>query len=260
MGRIMQSSRRTVVVTGGGTGIGLAIAASFGRAGDRVAICGRREGIIASAVEQLSRDGATVFGAPCDVSVKQQVGAFYDRVRDRFGAVDVLVNNAAISQMNSIRGNSDEVWHQIISVNLNGMYYSTAAALASMPSGGRIVNISSILGKVGGPGYSAYCTSKHGIIGFTRAAALELAAKRITVNAVCPGLVDTDMSHRDMTAEAIEAGVLPEEYWERAIARIPLGRIIAPDEVAELVFYLCSDLASSITGEAYTISGGEVMQ
>jgi NAD(P)-dependent dehydrogenase (short-subunit alcohol dehydrogenase family) len=256
----MQSSSRTVVVTGGGSGIGLAIAALFGRAGDRVAICGRREGTIASAVEQLHRNGATVFVAPCDVSVKQQVGAFFDVVRNRFGAVDVLVNNAAISRMNSVHGGSDEVWHQIVAVNLNGMYYSTAAALASMRSGGRIVNISSILGKVGGPGYSAYCTSKHGIIGFTRAAALELAAKKINVNAVCPGLVDTDMAHRDMTAEALEAGVPPEEYWERAIGRIPLGRIITPDEVADLVFYLCSDKAAGITGVAYTISGGEVMQ
>jgi NAD(P)-dependent dehydrogenase (short-subunit alcohol dehydrogenase family) len=256
----MQSSRRTVIVTGGGSGIGLAIATAFGMAGDRVAICGRREGAIAAAVERLSRDGATVIGMPCDIAEKQQVGAFFEHVRDRFGAVDVLVNNAAISRMNALSCDDDEAWHQIIAVNLNGTYYCTTAALRSMPSGGRIVIVSSILGKIGGPGYSAYCTSKHGMIGFTRAVALELAPKGITVNAVCPGLVDTDMAHRDMTAEANEAGMAPEAYWERAISHIPLGRIITPEEVAELVFYLCSDKAASITGVAYTISGGEVME
>jgi len=144
-------------------------------------------------------------------------------------------------------------------VNLTGSYNVTRAALGLVSTEGRIVNISSVLGRFGVAGYAAYCTSKHGIIGFTRALALELAPRRITVNAICPGWVQTDMADKGIHETAQVLGITDDAFREQAIEGVPLKRFIDPPEVAKLALYLTSDDASAITGQTYNICGGQVM-
>ena len=255
----MQTEKRVVVVTGGGSGIGQATAVAFALRGAHTAICGRNEDRLRASQRLIASKGGSVHWFPCDITVQEQVNEFLKAVHEHFGGIHVLVNNAALSRMNPIQDDSHDVWRRTIGVNLDGMYYCTSGVLRYMPDGGSIINLSSLLGKVGAAGYSAYCTSKHGIIGFTRALALELAPRNITVNAVCPGWVDTGMAQRDMQSEAEKEHRTYEEYRKQVIDGIPLKRIVQAEEVAELVCFLASPAAASITGEAVNINGGELM-
>jgi NAD(P)-dependent dehydrogenase (short-subunit alcohol dehydrogenase family) len=148
---------------------------------------------------------------------------------------------------------------RILATNLTGAYLVTRQALELMSPGGRIVNQSSVLGRFGVSGYAAYCTAKHGIIGFTRALALELAPREITVNALCPGWVQTDMADQGIQESAAALGITREEFREQAIQGVPLKRFLDPTEVAKLALFLTSDEASGITGQTYNICGGQVM-
>ena len=141
------------------------------------------------------------------------------------------------------------------------MYLITKEVLQHMPEhqGGRVINISSVLGKFGVPGYTAYCTTKHGMIGFTRALALEVVNRGITVNAICPGWVDTEMATQGIKQTAALQGITPEEFKAQAVAAVPIKRFLEADEVAGLVCYIASDLARGITGQAINICGGQTM-
>ncbi|MSO83034.1 MAG: SDR family oxidoreductase, partial [Acidobacteria bacterium] len=150
-------------------------------------------------------------------------------------------------------------WRRIIDTNLTGLYLVTREAIAQMRDGSRIVNISSVLGRFGVPGYTAYCASKHGVIGFTRALALELAPRRITVNALCPGWVDTEMAAEGMRLGAAATSQTFDQFRERALGAVPIRRIIQPEEVAELVRFVASPGAAAITGQTYNICGGQTM-
>ncbi|OFW35448.1 MAG: hypothetical protein A3F70_16240 [Acidobacteria bacterium RIFCSPLOWO2_12_FULL_67_14] len=158
-----------------------------------------------------------------------------------------------------VDGSDIDRWRRTIDVNLTGMYLVTRAALPAMQPGGRIVNLSSVLGRFGVPGYTAYCASKHGVIGFSRALALELAPRAIAVNAICPGWVETDMAADGMRQGAAATGTTFEVFRERALSAVPIGRIIQPAEVAELVRFLAGPAASAITGQTYNICGGQTM-
>ena len=158
-----------------------------------------------------------------------------------------------------MKGRTRRRWRRIIDTNLIGTYLVTREALPLMRAGGRVINMSSVLGRFGVPGYTAYCASKHGFIGFTRALALELAPRGITVNALCPGWVETGMSLEGMTLGAAATGTTYDEFRRRALDAVPLKRIIQPEEVAGLVRFLVSPTADAITGQTYNICGGQVM-
>ena len=258
---------RSAIVTGGGRGIGLAIARRFAAAGARVAICGRNGQELAEAASSITALGGSATAHPCDlrdpIAIKRMVAA----LAEQWGTIHVLVNNAGISgqtPMLPAAGTDDEtidqLWRDILATNLDGVYYVTRAVLPHVPNeDGRIINISSVLGRFGVPGYAAYCTTKHGVIGFTRALALELASRRITVNAVCPGWVSTEMAWKGMRDTAAKLGITFEEFRAQAMAGVPLGRMIEPEEVAELVLYLASPAASGMTGQTVNLCGGQTM-
>jgi ketoreductase len=155
----------------------------------------------------------------------------------------------------------DGQWFDIVNTNLNGLYLITKSVLRHMPTqaGGRVINISSVLGKFGVPGYTAYCTTKHGVIGFTRALALEVVSRGITVNAVCPGWVDTEMATLGIKETAALQGITPTDFKAQAIEAVPIRRFLEADEVAELVCYIASDAAGGITAQAINICGGQTM-
>jgi 3-hydroxybutyrate dehydrogenase len=173
--------------------------------------------------------------------------------------IDVLVNNAGVGGGQPVQGSDIERWRHTIDVNLIGMYLVTRECLPVMRSGGRVLNLSSVLGRFGVPGYTAYCASKHGVIGLTRALALELVGRGITVNALVPGWVDTAMAAEGMTQGAKATGMTFEEFRRQALGAVPIQRIVQPEEVASLARFLASPEASAITGQAYNICGGQTM-
>ena len=252
---------KVAIVTGGGTGIGKAIAVNLAKNGARVAIASRNPRQIEAAKTDFDKLGLSVLAVPMDLRKKEEIQRAVAEVADKWGAVHILVNNAGISWLSRIDDPDDGKWFDILDTNLSGMYLVTKEVLQHIKdhSGGRIINISSVLGKIGVPGYSAYCTTKHGTIGFTRALALELVERGITVNTVCPGWVDTEMARQGIDEAAARQGITPEQFKEQAVAGVPIKRFLEPDEVAELVCYLASDLAKGITGQAINICGGQTM-
>lgn len=231
-------SKKTALVTGGSRGIGRAVVEALRGAGYRVCASG-------TTAESARASGADVSRA-CDVSSDVDVRALVEAARAMTGSIDVVVNNAGIAGDDT--DVDDAQWFRIVDVNLHGTYRVTQASLPFVPDGGRVVNVSSILGLTGVADQLAYCAAKHGVVGFTRALALRLAPRRITVNAVCPGWVETDMARGragelSTTTEALGQGV-------------PLGRMVAPREVAALVRFLVSEDAAMITGQALPIDGG----
>lgn len=230
---------RIVLVTGGSKGIGLATARAFQAEGCEVHICARSK--------PADLPGGLVFHE-CDVGDAASVRAMFQAIG---GRLDVLVNNAGISGVNPLDAEGgDEVWDEILRVNLTGTYLCSKAAVPLLPDGsGRIVNVSSSLGLHGSPDQSAYCTAKHGVIGFTRSLALSLAPRGITVNAVCPSWVDTDMA----AGRWREIGMTRED----AAADTPSGRIATPEDVAATILFLASPGARHINGQAIPVDGGE---
>src|SRR5207237_2529235 len=184
------------------------------------------------------------------------VAAAFERFRARRPRLDALINNAGVGGGLPIHRTDTESWRRILDTNVWGTFLVTRQAVPLLADGGRVVNMSSVLGRFGVPGYTAYCASKHAVIGFTRALALELAGRRITVNAICPGWVETDMAAQGMQNGANAMGITLEEFRAGALGAVPIGRIIEPNEVASLVRFLASPQAAAITGQTYNICGG----
>jgi ketoreductase len=248
-----------VLVTGGGRGIGRAIAIAFAEPGATVAVAARTTVQLEETAGAIEARGATAIVLPMDVTDEHAVERAFARLAAATGRLDVVVNNAGVGGGQDIDNADTARWRHVVDTNLWGTFLVSRRAVRMIGEGGRIVNMSSVLGRFGVPGYTAYCASKHGIIGFTRALALELAPRRITVNAVCPGWVETDMAAEGMSLGAEAMGISFEEFRARALGRVPIGRIIQPNEVAELVKFLASPYASAITGQAYNICGGQSM-
>jgi NAD(P)-dependent dehydrogenase (short-subunit alcohol dehydrogenase family) len=259
---------RVALVTGASQGIGKAIARALAGEGAKVAICARNVEEVRRAAEEISSGNDRVLGVQADVT---NVGAVRDLVRSvvaRWGAIHILVNNAGINARIPIDSDDDDRWRAVLDATVLGAYYVTREVLRHMPDlsrsggrgpGGRIINLSSILGRFGVPGYTAYCTAKHGILGFTRALALEVAGRGITVNAICPGWVETGMAARGMAETAAIQGITKEEFRRQALDAVPIKRILDPKEIADLVVYLASDAASGMIGQAINLDGGQVM-
>lgn len=253
-------STRAALVTGATSGIGLETARRLGAAGHRVFLCARNAENVAATVKELAGEGLQVDGTAADVSSGPDVAALVTEATDRLGQIDILVNNAGRGGGGITADLTDDVWQAVIDTNLTGTFRVTrevlkAGGLAGR-SWGRIINVASTGGKQGVMYATPYSASKHGVIGFTKALGLELAGSGITVNAVCPGYVETPMAVKVRQGYAEGFGVSEEEILRRFKAKIPLGRYSTPGEVAGLIGYLTTDTADSITAQAINVCGG----
>jgi NAD(P)-dependent dehydrogenase (short-subunit alcohol dehydrogenase family) len=208
---------------------------------------------------EIRHAGADAVPLRMDVLDEQSIDAALGEFAASTPTLDVLVNNAGVGGGQPVAGSDAAQWRRIVDTNLTGTYLVTRRALPMLTPGGRVINMSSVLGRFGVAGYTAYCASKHAIIGFTRALALELAQGGITVNALCPGWVDTEMAAQGMQLGASATGTTFEEFRRMALNAVPIKRIIQPEEVAGLVTFLASPAASAITGQTYNICGGQTM-
>lgn len=241
---------KTVLVTGGSRGIGFAIARDFARQGAQVVISSRTEEALESAAEKIAAEGGAVTPFTCDVSQSDQVQQMVKHTLDTHGRIDVLVNNAGITRDNLILRMQENDWDTVININLKGAFLCTKAVTRPMlkQRAGSIINISSVVGVTGNAGQANYGASKAGILGLTKATALELASRGITVNAIAPGFIETEM-----TAD------LTEKQKEALAVKIPLGYIGTPEDIAGVALFLASPAARYITGQVFRIDGGMVM-
>jgi ketoreductase len=253
-------TRRAALVTGATSGIGLAIAKTFASTGISVFICARNYDKVELVVKQLRAEGHDVDGAMCDVRSPAAVKAVVRAAVDRFGSLDILVNNVGRSGGGVTAQLADELWFDVIDTNLNSVFLVTREVLNEggmlAREHGRIINIASTGGKQGVVLGAPYSASKHGVVGLTKALGLELAKTGITVNAVCPGYVETPMAQLVRQGYAQAYGTTEDEILERFQNKIPLGRYSTPEEVAGLVAYLVTDTAAPITAQALNVCGG----
>jgi NAD(P)-dependent dehydrogenase (short-subunit alcohol dehydrogenase family) len=247
------------LITGAGRGIGSAIARALAGAGADVTLLGRSRADLESVAADLNSVRRSCQIA--DVSDAQSVRAAVAAARDALGPVAVLVNNAGQAASAPLGSTTDEQWHSMLSVNLTGTFLCMRECLPDMLKAGfgRIVNIASTAGLVGYPYVGAYCASKHGVIGLTRAAALETARKNVTVNAVCPGFTDTDIVRTAVANIAAKTGRNEQEALAELVSHNPQRRLVTPKEVADTVLWLCLRSSASITGQSIAVAGGEVM-
>jgi ketoreductase len=244
---------RVHIVTGAAMGIGAAVALRLAGAGERLLLLDRDSAGLADTHAQCAATGAEVESLRVDFDDDTWVAPF-DAALKRYGKVDVLVNNAGIGPDNMPE--ETETWRKVLRINLDAPMRLTGMCLDYMSSGGRIVNIASILGKVGNPRNTGYCASKHGIVGYTRALAMDLASRGITVNVVLPAFVDTPMLRHQLGIQASQLGVLPEQVLRNARRRVPLKRLVRSEEVAAMVGFLASAEASAITAQSLVVDGG----
>lgn len=250
---------KKAIVTGGGTGIGRGIALALSAAGSAVAVSGRRVELLEETARLVSDAGGRCVVQGMDVTDKASVSSGMSALVEQLGGLDILVNNAGVGGPNGCVLDGPDRWDEIVRANLDGMFFCTREAAKRLPDGGRIINISSVLGRFGVPGYTAYCASKHGVIGFTKALALEVAPRKITANAICPGWVETGMARDGMELMAQAMQTSYEDARKLALSQVPLGRIIEPEEVGQLAVYLSSDAAGACTGQAISLCGGSTM-
>lgn len=248
------------LVTGASRGIGLAIARQLLARGARVTLAGRDTAALAQAASSL-RDAENVASVAIDVADQQSVADGFARAAAHFGPVDILVNNAGQAGAAPFMKTDIALWQRMLEVNLTGAFLCTQAALPDMLQAGwgRIVNVASTAGLTGYRYVSAYCAAKHGLVGLTRALALEVAAGGVTVNAVCPGFTDTDMVGQAVANIVAKTGRSEQQARDTLAAGNPQQRLVQPDEVANAVAWLCAPESSAMNGQAIAVAGGEVM-
>jgi 3-oxoacyl-[acyl-carrier protein] reductase len=246
----MQLANQVALVTGGARGIGREIALLFAREGADCALFDIQEGLLAQTVQELETLGRQAAGLVVDVTDARAVEEAVLKVLDKLGRIDILINNAGITQ-DALLVRMDEVqWDRVLDINLKGTFLCTRAVAKVMLKArrGRIVSIASIVGLIGNPGQANYAASKAGIIGLTKAVAKELASRGITCNAIAPGFIKTEMTER-----------LPEEIKQRLLEQIPMGTLGEPSDVARAALFLVSDAARYITGQVLVVDGGLAM-
>jgi NAD(P)-dependent dehydrogenase (short-subunit alcohol dehydrogenase family) len=257
---------RHALITGAGAGIGAAIALKLAQAGCRLTLCGRSQGTLQAQAEALREQvpDVAVLIAPMDVTDEQAVQAAVQQAQARFGLVNILVNNAGQASSQPFGKTDAAMWHQMLNVNLTGTYHCIQAVLPGMLEAaktgtpGRIVNIASTAGLKGYAYVSAYVAAKHGVVGLTKALALELARKGVTVNAICPGYTETDIVREAVQNIVIKTGKSEAEARQALAASNPQQRLVQPQEVAQSVLWLCAAGSDAINGQTIAIDGGEL--
>lgn len=247
----MHVEGKVALVTGASRGIGRAVAIALAQSGAAVVVnYSGSEAAAQETVDAVKALGREAVKIKCNVADAEEVAAMVKEIQDTFGRIDILVNNAGITRDGLLMRMKDEDWDAVISINLKGTYLVTKAVSRLMMKQryGRIVNLSSVVGVMGNAGQTNYSASKAGVIGFTKSCAKELASRGITVNAIAPGFINTDMTE-----------VLPENVKTGMVAQIPLGRMAQPEEVAAVAVFLASDFAGYITGQVINVDGGLVM-
>lgn len=240
---------KVAIVTGSSRGIGSTIAKELAKKGAYVVINYNTSKAAANAViEEIKQFGGTAIGCQANVAHIEEAQYLIDTAIKKFGRIDILINNAGITRDRTFKKLSQEEWYEVINVNLNSVYHTTSSAIQIMAEQkyGRIINISSIIGQAGGFGQTNYSAAKAGIIGFTKSLALETAKSGVTVNAVCPGYIETEMS-----AE------IPDKVMDQLLSKIPMQRLGQTDEVAEAVIFLAT--SNYITGQCINVNGGLYM-
>jgi 3-hydroxybutyrate dehydrogenase len=252
---------RRALVTGGGRGIGRAVALDLARAGCDVAVAARTLGEVEAVAEQARALGVRAAALAADVRQAEAVQRLFAEARAALEGVDILVNGAGVAPSALLHRTSEEQWRAAIETNLSGSFYCMREALPGMleRGWGRVVNVASIAGKTGYPYIAAYAASKHGVLGLTKCAALEAADKGVTVNAVCPGYVDTPMTDASVARIVEKTGLAAPDVRRRLAEASPQKRLFGVEEISALVLFLCGDAARGITGQALSIDGGTVV-
>jgi NAD(P)-dependent dehydrogenase (short-subunit alcohol dehydrogenase family) len=253
----MTVSGRRALVTGAGRGIGRAVALRLAGPGVHLALAARTRSEVEAVAEEARGRGATASAFVADVARPESVLALFREA----GPVDILVNGAGVAPSAPLVKTSDEVWRSAVETNLSGTFFCLRAALPGMMERGwgRVVNLASIAGKTGYPYIAAYAASKHGVLGLTKVAALEAAERGVTVNAVCPGYVDSPMTDASIARIVDKTGLNPADVRKRLEEMSPQKRLMTADEVAALVIFLCGDEARGITGQALSLDGGTLV-
>lgn len=253
---------RVALVTGGGRGIGAAVAERLAQEGASVAVAARSQEQVEKVAERLRSAGAQAVGLVADVSIEGEVACLVSETASRLGPVDVLVCNAGVATSAPLTRTSLEQWQRLMDVNATGPFLCMREVLPSMNrrGWGRIVVVASVAGLAGARYISAYAASKHAAVGLVRVAALEHARKGVTVNAVCPGFVDTDMTDETLARIEETTGLAREDALASLVGAAPLGRLIEPAEVAHAVLGLCAVEAGAVNGQCIVVDGGELQR
>lgn len=241
---------RRALVTGAGRGIGRAIALELAKNGVAVACLSRNEASCGAIAEEITKNGGKAAAFACDISDPSQIKATCDKISQSFGPIDILVNNAGITADGMLFRMSDDAWNSVLATNLSSVFHFSKILGFGMSKNrwGRIINISSVIGLMGNAGQANYAAAKAGVLGFTKSMAKEVGARGVTVNAVCPGFIQTDMTDK-----------LSAEQREAILEYVPLKHLGSPEDVAHLVAFLASEEAGYITGQSLAIDGGMVM-
>ena len=252
---------RRAVVTGAGRGIGRSIALALAQAGADVAVTARTQAELETLVAEIQALGRRSLAVCCDVTQPEQVGHMAETLLAGLGGLDILVNNAGNAGSHKFLNHPDELWHRMLAINLTSVYYVTKAFAPALidQRRGRIITVASIASRVGDRYIAAYTAAKHGVLGLTRALAAELLPYTITVNAICPGYVDTPMTDASIANIVARTGMQPAQAREALEKMSPQHRLMMPEEVAAIVLFLAQDSARGITGQAINLDGGGVM-
>lgn len=252
---------RRAIVTGGTAGIGYSIVLALAEAGADVAVVARNPAKLQSVAKEVEAFGRRGLPISCDVTEPDQVQRMADEAKEELGGVDILVNNAGGAGSHKFLDHPDPLWHKMIALNMTSVYQVTKAVAPQMveQKWGRIINIASTASKMGFRYITAYTASKHGVLGFTRALALEMVPYNITVNAICPGYVNTPMTESAIENIASRTGMDQDQARESLEKVSPQKRLIEPEEVAAIAVMLARDISKGITGQAINVDGGTVM-